>query len=94
MARYKKGESGNPSGRPSGSRNKTPEQIRELIGIFLKDHWKEVPEIFKKLKPVEQARFIDALLKYYVPVAVHPEKLSEEQLLQVIEYLKENETHT
>lgn len=78
----------NRKGRPKDSKNKSAEEFRELISEFLSDNWDKLQKAFDAMKDNEKALFIDRLLKYKVPEAVNPEKLTESQLLQIIEYLK------
>ena len=44
MSRYQKGKSGNPNGRPLGKRNKSTEEIKQLL-----DNEVEFAEVVKKL---------------------------------------------
>lgn len=63
---FKKGKSGNPEGRPAGSKNKTTEEIRERINLFLSENWSQVMTDFKKLDPERKLFFYEKLLKYSV----------------------------
>jgi len=42
--RFKPGQSGNPAGRPKGSRNKVSEKLLEALAIDFDDHGKQVIE--------------------------------------------------
>jgi len=57
---FKKGQSGNREGRKRGIPNKVTGMLREALADFLEDRVKELPAIFKKLKPDQK---IDALVK-------------------------------
>ena len=89
--RFERGQSGNPSGRPKGAKGRTSEQLRELIRDFLETSLPEIQDLYDKLEPKDQIRFIDAMLKYVIPPPIHPEKLNIDQLQQILQYLKENE---
>jgi len=85
---FEQGKSGNPGGRPRGSRNKTPEQIRTMVKKFITEHWKEIEGDFGLMKPQERLTFLNNLLKHILPAPVNPEQLTETQLIQVLEHLK------
>ncbi|NLA48902.1 MAG: hypothetical protein GX876_05500 [Bacteroidales bacterium] len=61
---FKKGQSGNPAGRPPKALNKISRPVKESIADFLTEKFEELPGIWLKLKPREQARLIIDLLPY------------------------------
>jgi hypothetical protein len=78
----------NRAGRPKGSRNKTGEEFRRLISKFLTDNWDELQTGFNDMKGPTKAYFIEKLLRYKVPEALNPERLTTSQLEQLYEYIK------
>jgi len=90
MAKFKKGEP-KQGGRIKGTPNKTTEQFREIVKKFVQDNWETLQADFDKMKPGERALFRERLLKYFLPEALNPEKLSENQILQIIQYIKDHE---
>jgi hypothetical protein len=87
---YKKG-SVKKGGRRLGAKNRTTEQFRELIKLFVESNWERLQSDFDQLKPVERLQFINSLIRHFLPDPVNPERLTEDQLLQIIEYIKQNE---
>ena len=67
MARYKKGESGNPKGRPQGSRNRN--QFRERVGEVLDGQLtvKKLNDTLDELEPKEKINALLRLLEFVVP---------------------------
>lgn len=65
--RYKKGESGNPNGRPKGSKNKTNESIKTWLLQFINDHREELVEGWSDLDPSDKFRYFSVLLNYVLP---------------------------
>lgn len=88
------GQSGNPSGRPKGSQNKTPNELRLMIGDFLKENFQEVKNAFDSLEPEKKAKIYTDLLSYGLPkltassLSVKFEDLTDEQLDDLIRKLK------
>lgn len=94
-----KGRTNNPSGRKPGSQNKETRELRQRITNFLEGHWIEVEKASKRLTPKDKVTFYRELLQYRLPklesIQVHElglENLSDEQIDQLIERLKNEST--
>jgi len=67
----KKGQTGNPNGRPKGSKNRSTERAREAIAKFVDrntarfDVWLE--EIYQEEGAKEAFKCVEGLLEYHVP---------------------------
>lgn len=68
--KYKKGQSGNYSGRPKGAKNKTPEQIRDLFRQFLSRNMNTLQSDFDKLDSRERLIFIERIAKIVLPAKI------------------------
>lgn len=89
---FKPGTSGNPSGRPKGSPNRNTEQIRERLQQFIDDNLETLQQDFDKLEPKDRISFLEKMLKHILPAPLNElEKLSEEQLQELIKRLKSGE---
>lgn len=92
---FKKGQSGNPTGKPPGAKNKIGIQLRETISNFLINNFDVIQKDFKKLQPKDRAKLYCDLLQYGLPrlQAISNEfqfeKLTDDQLTEVIETLKQ-----
>jgi hypothetical protein len=60
--RLKPGQSGNPAGRPKGSRNKVSEKPLEALAIDFDDHGKEVIEKVRVQRPADYLKIVASLV--------------------------------
>ncbi len=87
MAR--KGHTNNPHGRPKGTPNRTTEQIREAVRLFIDDNLQSLQDDFDQLEPKDRLAFFERLLKHVMPTPLNDlERLSDDQLDQLIQRLK------
>lgn len=64
---FETGKSGNPDGRPKGSRNRITSELHDRIGEFLHNNMDSIQETYDKLNPNEKLKFIVGLLPYVMP---------------------------
>lgn len=67
MARYKPGNSGNPGGRPAGSKNKLRAPLKEELREWLSDTWPQIKRDVKAMKPEDRVRIWEKILAYDLP---------------------------
>lgn len=88
MSQFKKGQSGNPGGRPKGTPNKTTTDLRAAVTSFLNANWSRVQKEFDQLEAKDKLQFIDKMLAYSLPklqavqmdLSTDLQTLSDEQL--------------
>jgi hypothetical protein len=97
---FKQGKSGNPEGKPMGAKNKIGLQLRETITDFLSENFEKIVEDFSSLKPRDRVKLYCDLLQYGLPklqsvsLGFDFEKLTDEQLDEIIERLKQTANQT
>ena len=67
MAKFEKGKSGNPNGRPKGSRNEKTAYIRDWLVSLIGSNSKRLSDNFFRLPLKEQFRVITQVLPYVLP---------------------------
>jgi preprotein translocase subunit SecB len=97
---FKKDESGNPSGRPRGAKNKVNVNLRSLVNDFLTNKFPVVLEKWETLSDKEQLKFYREMMQYGLPklqsvdlnadLDLTLSSLSEEQLDDIIERMMGN----
>lgn len=98
MAQFTKGKSGNPTGRPKGSRSKKTEYIRDWIISLIGANAQTMAENFRNLPNKDKWRVITQLMPYVIPkqtearvkADVNFSQLSDEQVDNIIGQLREN----
>lgn len=93
---FKKGESGNPKGKPPGAVNKNTKELRETVSNFLLSNFEQVVKDFKQLQPKERSRLYCDLLQYGLPrlqnvsMDLEFEQMTEQELDRIINELKQS----
>lgn len=64
---WKKGQSGNPNGRPPGARDKVNNALRESIKSLVEREFENIPALLTTLSPKDRAKFLLDLTKYVLP---------------------------
>jgi len=86
---FKKGESGNPKGKPKGAKNRTSEEVRTLLLEFVNTNLETLQTEFNSLDGEKKLNFIEKLLKHVLPPQITSlSQLSETDLNCLIEKLK------
>jgi hypothetical protein len=90
MAKFAKGQSGNPKGRPK-TETKNNEELRQMIREFVSGNLniEDLQKDFDKIERPEQKFKIRLdFIKMLLPDPVNPEKLSEETYNEIITYFQ------
>ena len=85
---FKKGESGNPAGRPKGAKTRSSEELREVLKSFIDSNFENLQTAYDSLEPKEKLKFFNDVLRFVLSPAIQPERLSEAQLEQIIIYFR------
>jgi uncharacterized cysteine cluster protein YcgN (CxxCxxCC family) len=100
MGKFKKGESGNPKGRPVGTKNKATDEIRTRISSFIDDTFDDVVKSFRKLDDRDKLQYWTKLLEYKISKVKESElslsmnNLTDEQVDDLFtKIVRENETN-
>jgi hypothetical protein len=80
----------NYNGRPKGSPNKTTEEIRAGIQLFVEERWEEVQTIWSKMEDKDKMMFFERMLKFVLPQPiVSLEQFSDDDLQILLRRLEE-----
>ena len=103
---FKKGESGNPEGRPKGTPNKTSTEIKQTLNDILCNEIEAIPERLTQLSDKDRLDIVIKLLPYILPKQKEleitnditkmnlPDYMKRDLNIPVIEWVKNyNDTH-
>jgi len=87
---FAKGQSGNPSGKAPGTRNKVGERLRNAISDLLESRWEQLVTDIDSLEPKDRVRLCSDLLAYVVtkPEPEH-RQLSDEDKIEILDMLEQ-----
>jgi hypothetical protein len=89
-APWKPGQSGNPYGRPKGSRNKLGEEFIQALAADFEEHGVAVIRQVRETRPEVYLKVVAALLPKDVNLSVDPyAEMTDEQLLRRLDQLRE-----
>ncbi|MDR2806525.1 MAG: hypothetical protein LBB85_13020 [Dysgonamonadaceae bacterium] len=89
----KKGQTGNPGGRPKGRPNKTTAEVKMWIAGLIGKNQRQLEKDLKVLEPKDRWIVIEKLLQYTVPkmqsveAKIDLNRLTDEQLNMIINEL-------
>jgi len=87
--KFKPGESGNPAGRPKGAKGRNSSELQKALIKLLDENIDLLSDDIKKLPPDKRSNLLLQLARHVTPQALQPERLTEEQMQQVIDYIKQ-----
>ena len=91
MARFKKGESGNPEGRPKGSKDRAGQKAKDWILEFLDNDSELAAADWERLRPRERWQIRTKLFDYVTPkmrstdLNMTIDNMSDEQIDEMLE---------
>jgi len=63
MARYKKGQSGNPTGKKAGTKNLTTREAREILNRILYAELDNIKDSLSEIRLNDKAKYLEILAK-------------------------------
>ncbi|MDR2824358.1 MAG: DUF5681 domain-containing protein [Prevotellaceae bacterium] len=63
----KKGQTGNPNGRPKGTPNRVTTDLRQWVNTLIESNREQLEADLAKLEPKERWQLIEKLIQYVIP---------------------------
>lgn len=80
----RKGQTGNPNGRPKGKPNKVTAEMKEKIHSFVVSNFETIQKDFDNVDAKDRLIIFERLLKYVIPTKIEQENIIPEEQLQQI----------
>ena len=87
---FKKGESGNPEGRPKGTPNKTSTEIKQTLNDILCNEIEAIPERLTQLSDKDRLDIVIKLLPYILPKQKELEITNDITKMNLPDYMKKD----
>lgn len=81
----------NRNGRPKGKPNRTTEELRQAVKLFINENWHELQSCFDLLEPKEKLIFLERLLRHVLPPVLHElDQMTDAQFATYLQELRES----
>ncbi len=80
----KKGQTGNPNGRPKGTKNKVTAEMKEKIQLFVESNFETIQKDFDNVDAKDRLIIFERLLKYVIPAKVEQENINPDGVSEQI----------